>query len=129
MSERCEGTSKRRSEWPSTLRVDIIAILPIVHSPQHSSADINGDSRRLLARDDGNDADEDNDGVDGVTIGDRDSEFCQNLTKQSLRTFEFGVGVVLQTISYLRLWVLSLAHSLISEVSTKTEMKHMKKND
>ena len=29
MSERCERTSERRSEWPSTLRVDFIVILPI----------------------------------------------------------------------------------------------------
>ena len=30
MSERCERTSKRRSGWPSTLRVDFIVILPNV---------------------------------------------------------------------------------------------------
>ena len=30
MSERCERTSERRSEWPSTLRVDFIIILPNV---------------------------------------------------------------------------------------------------
>ena len=28
MSERCERTSERRSEWPSTLRVGFIVILP-----------------------------------------------------------------------------------------------------
>ena len=31
MSERCERKSERRSEWPSTLRVDFIVILPAVH--------------------------------------------------------------------------------------------------
>ena len=30
MSERCERTSERRSEWPSTLRVDVTVIRPIV---------------------------------------------------------------------------------------------------
>ena len=30
MSERCERTTERMSEWPSTLRVDFIVILPIV---------------------------------------------------------------------------------------------------
>ena len=32
MSERCERTSERRSEWPSTLRVDFTVILPTVRS-------------------------------------------------------------------------------------------------
>ena len=32
MSERCERTSERRSEWPSTLRVDFISFLPNVRS-------------------------------------------------------------------------------------------------
>ena len=32
MSERCERTSERTSEWPSTLRVDFIVILPNVRS-------------------------------------------------------------------------------------------------
>ena len=32
MSERCERMSERWSEWPSTLRVDFIVILPIVCS-------------------------------------------------------------------------------------------------
>ena len=31
MSERCKRTSERRTEWPSTLRVDFIVILPTVH--------------------------------------------------------------------------------------------------
>ena len=30
MIERCEGTNQRRSEWPSTLRVDFIVIQPMV---------------------------------------------------------------------------------------------------
>ena len=30
MSERCKWTSERRGEWPSTLRVDFIVILPTV---------------------------------------------------------------------------------------------------
>ena len=30
MSERCERTSERRSEWPSALRVEFIVILPTV---------------------------------------------------------------------------------------------------
>ena len=29
--ERCKRTSERRSEWPSTLRVDFVVILPNVH--------------------------------------------------------------------------------------------------
>ena len=32
MSERCERTSERRSEWPSTRRVDCLVILPNVDS-------------------------------------------------------------------------------------------------
>ena len=36
MSERCEGMSERRSVWPSTLRVDIIVILPNVQCPSMS---------------------------------------------------------------------------------------------
>ena len=31
MSEGCERTSERMSEWPSTLRVDSLVILPTVH--------------------------------------------------------------------------------------------------
>ena len=31
VNERCERTSDRRCEWPSTLRVDFIVILPTVH--------------------------------------------------------------------------------------------------
>ena len=30
MRERCERTSERRSEWPSTPRVDFVVIVPIV---------------------------------------------------------------------------------------------------
>merc|ERR1711989_93795 len=33
MSERCERTSERRSEWPSTLVVDFIVILPTGSPP------------------------------------------------------------------------------------------------
>ena len=33
MSEWCERTSERRSEWPSTQRVDFISILPNVEWP------------------------------------------------------------------------------------------------
>ena len=35
MSEQCERTSERGSEWPSTLRVDFIVILPTVRSHIH----------------------------------------------------------------------------------------------
>ena len=37
MSERCERTSERRSEWPSTLRVDFMAILPNVECHENCS--------------------------------------------------------------------------------------------
>ena len=43
MSERCERTSVRRSEWPSTLRVDFILILPTVRG-----SDAPADERALL---------------------------------------------------------------------------------
>ena len=34
MSERCEQTSERTSEWPFTLRVDFIYFLPTVHGSE-----------------------------------------------------------------------------------------------
>ena len=41
MSERCDRTSERRSEWPSTQHVDFIAILPTVQrSIMHGDAKV-----------------------------------------------------------------------------------------
>ena len=37
MSERCERTSERTSEWPSTLRVHFIVILPTVERCERTS--------------------------------------------------------------------------------------------
>ena len=38
MSERCERTSERRSEWPSTLRVDFMVNVPTVHCSETNSS-------------------------------------------------------------------------------------------
>ena len=59
MSERCERTSERRSEWPSTLRVDFIVILPmILCQPTHEGGESefpSADSFHEINSDDGKD--------------------------------------------------------------------------